>query len=125
MNALPLTEKVATIVMALYGLACLAGGIIGYLKAGSTASLAAGVPSGILLLLCAAGMFWQPVWSLIGAVIVTLAVGGFFTSNLVKHWDEIGTWSGGPRTIAMAAGGLLVLITAGIALATRGQPPGP
>jgi hypothetical protein len=65
-------------------------------------------------------MFWHPGTALVGAVVVALLVGGFFTSNLVKHRGELTTWRGARRTILMAVGGLLVLVAAGIALATRG-----
>ncbi len=119
MHDLSLSEQVALAVMALYGLACLVGGIMGYVKAGSVPSLVTGVPSGIILLLCALAMFWQPAVALVVALIVAVLVGGFFTSNLIKHRHELRNWSGARRTALMAVGGLLVLLTSAIALATR------
>src|SRR5438094_177884 len=120
MEMVPTSYKVAAGVMALYGLASLVGGILGYLKAGSGASLAAGVPAGILLLICALGTFQRPLPSLIGAIVVALAVGGFFASNLIRHLNDLGAFvhdPAGPRTFAMFGGGLLVILTSAIALA--------
>jgi uncharacterized membrane protein (UPF0136 family) len=124
MEAAPTVYKVAAGVMALYGLVAIVGGLIGYLRAGSVASVAAGVPSGVLLIACAAMTFQRPQWSLIGAIVVALAVGGFFASNLLKHLGDLGDFiqsSAGPRTIGMFVGALLVIVTAVIALVTK--PP--
>jgi uncharacterized membrane protein (UPF0136 family) len=126
MNA-PATIKIAAVVMALYGLASIVGGTVGYLRAGSVASLAAGVPAGIVLLASALGVFYRPVWPLAVAIIVALLVGGFFASNLARHISDLGGFvrsSAGPRTIAMCAGALLVIITSAIALSSK-PPAGP
>ena len=107
MEAAPTVYKVAAGVMALYGLVAIVGGLIGYLRAGSVASVAAGVPSGVLLIACAAMTFQRPQWSLIGAIVVALAVGGFFASNLLKPLGDLGDFiqsSAGPRTMACLSG---------------------
>jgi hypothetical protein len=68
-------------------------------------------------------MSW-PQGSLIGAIVVALAVGGFFASNLFKHLGDLGDFiqsSAGSRAIAMFVGALLVIVTAVIALVTK--PP--
>jgi uncharacterized membrane protein (UPF0136 family) len=121
MDSVPVAYKVAAVVIDLYGLVSLVGGIMGYLKAGSVASAAAGVPSGILLLIFGIFVLQRASWALIGAIVVALAVGGFFTSNLLKHTDNLGAFlqsSAGPRTLGMAVGGLVVIIVAAVALAT-------
>jgi uncharacterized membrane protein (UPF0136 family) len=61
-----------------FGLLTIAGGIMGYVKAGSTASLIAGSISGLLLLLAA---FVLPSHALIGLTlggIVSLLLIGYF-----------------------------------------------
>lgn len=118
-------QPIAAILIGLYGLASIVGGLIGYFKAGSTASVAAGVPAGVILLVCAAGCYFQrPVPALAGAIIVSLALVGFFGSKVVSHMDKLGEFvqsPAGPRTVAMLVGGLLVIIASAAALASR--PP--
>ena len=119
MDAVPATYKVAAGVMGLYGLACLVGGAIGYFKGGSVASIAAGAPSGILLLVCAIVIFQRPMPALFGAIVVALAIGAFFGSKLAPHLAELNTFvqtSAGPRAVAMTVGALLVIVTSVIAL---------
>ena len=70
------------IVVASYGLFSLAGGVIGYLKAKSTASLLAGSLCGVLLLLCAYGIGQASRAALAGSLLIALALGGRF----------LGTW---------------------------------
>jgi uncharacterized membrane protein (UPF0136 family) len=61
-----------------FGLLTIAGGIMGYVKAGSTASLVAGSISGLLLLLAA---FLLPSHVLIG-----LALGGIVSLLLIGYF---------------------------------------
>jgi uncharacterized membrane protein (UPF0136 family) len=61
-----------------FGLLTIAGGIMGYVKAGSTASLIAGSISGLLLLLAA---FLLPSHVLIG-----LALGGIVSLLLIGYF---------------------------------------
>lgn len=118
-------QMLAAVLIGVYGLAAIVGGLIGYFKAGSAASAAAGVPSGVLLLACAAGVYFQrPLPAFAGAIIVSLALAGFFGSKLVTHMDKLGEFvqsPAGPRTVAMFVGGLLVIIASAAALAVR--PP--
>jgi uncharacterized membrane protein (UPF0136 family) len=119
MDSAGATYKIAAGVMAIYGLACIVGGAIGYFKGGSVASIAAGAPSGILLLVCAVAMFYRPFPALVGAILVSLAIGGFFGSKLAPHLSDLGSFiqsSAGPRTVAMTVGALAVIIVSAIAL---------
>jgi uncharacterized membrane protein (UPF0136 family) len=124
---MPTTYKVAAGVTALYGLLALVGGVMGYVFGNSRASLATGVPSGVLLLVCALSVFRQPTWSLVGAIVVALAVGGFFASKVIGNLDRFSEFlhsSAGPRSLALVVGGILVVVASAIALAT-GTTPAP
>src|SRR5207244_11843846 len=60
MNGVPTTHWIAVAIIALYGLVSVVGGILGYVRAESVPSLVAGGIAGLLLLLCAAGVFYAP-----------------------------------------------------------------
>ncbi len=122
MDSVPTAYKVAAGIMALYGLASMVGGVIGYLKAGSVPSLAAGVPAGIILLVCVGFVFRQPTPALVGGIVVAVLVGGFFGSKLLPNLSRLGAFlqeSAGPRTLAMFAGGVVVIVACAVALASR------
>jgi uncharacterized membrane protein (UPF0136 family) len=119
MGEVPMAYKVAAVVIGLYGLLSLVGGIIGYAKAGSIPSLAAGAPAGIILLASCYGAFQKAGWSLPVAIVVAVLVGGFFAFNLAKHSADIGEFissSAGPRTVAMFAGAIVVIASSVAAL---------
>ena len=61
-----------------FGLLTIAGGLMGYVKAGSTASLIAGSISGVLLLVAAFLLPAQMIVSLTIATIVSLLLAGRF-----------------------------------------------
>lgn len=68
----------------IFGLLTIVGGLIGYLKAGSTISLVSGAIAGFLLLLAA---FLLPTQFGIGigiALIVSLLLAGRFIPHLIK-----------------------------------------
>jgi uncharacterized membrane protein (UPF0136 family) len=93
-----------------YGVLALGGGVMGYLKANSRASLIAGGVSGVLLL----GGAWlassQPVAGLAMVCIVSAAlVARFGKSALAKRATSV--------AYVMLGGGILVLVSAGMALA--------
>lgn len=105
-----MTHTVALAVAAGYGVLSLVGGVIGFAKAKSRASLIAGGASGLLLIGGALVGLSQPMVGLgIAAVVSLLLVIRFAKSAVAK----------GPSPIAsvMIAGGLAVLISAGLALA--------
>ena len=74
--------NVAITIVACYGLFSLVGGMIGYLKANSTASLIAGSIAGILLLLCAYGMGHGSRAAMLGSLAMAVVLGARF----------LGTW---------------------------------
>ncbi len=71
--------KAAAWVTLIYGLIVIAGGIMGYLKAHSTASVVVGSISGFLLLVSALGMMGRMVAPAYLALLITLALDAFFT----------------------------------------------
>jgi hypothetical protein len=69
-------------------------------------------------------MLQRPTLALTGAIVVALAVGGFFSSKLVANWDRLEEFArsdAGPRTIGMTVGAVLVIVAAVVALVMR--PP--
>jgi uncharacterized membrane protein (UPF0136 family) len=126
MNGVPATYWIAVALVALYGLVSIVGGILGYVGAQSVASLVAGGIAGVLLLLCAAGAFYAPAVSLGGAIVLAVLLLGRFLPSLIKERDQMGEFVGttkGAVTLAMVAGGVLVIIFSALALATRPGPP--
>ena len=72
----------ATLVVGFYGLFSLVGGIIGYVKAKSTASLIAGSVSGIIFLICG---YWIAQGNL-AAHIVSLVLAIALGVRFFKTW---------------------------------------
>jgi uncharacterized membrane protein (UPF0136 family) len=114
---------IAGIIIGLYGLASIVGGLIGYLSAGSKASIAAGGTLGLLLVICAIGQFiHRPVPWLIGAIVVSLFLAAFFGRKLVPNLGRLAEFwhePAGPRSIVMFAGAVLVIVVAAIAMAGK------
>lgn len=68
----------------IFGLLTIAGGIVGYVKAGSTPSLIAGSVTGILLLVAA---FLFPTYQLTGLIlgmVVSLVLAGQFVPKFIR-----------------------------------------
>ena len=77
----------AKIYFIIFGLLTIIGGVIGYVRAGSTASIIAGSVSGILLLVAA---FLLPNNALAGlalAVVVSILLAGRFVPAFLKSGD--------------------------------------
>src|SRR5438094_10454904 len=91
-SSVPTTQMIALGITALYGLVSIVGGITGYVRADSWASLVAGGIAGVLLLLCAAGVFYRPALSLSAAIIISIALLGRFLPNVVRHRDNFGEY---------------------------------
>jgi len=103
-------DTIARGVVAGYGVLSLAGGVMGYVKAKSRASLIAGGISGLVLIGCAALSLTQPVLGLAVASVVSLAlVARFARSAMGKRASTV--------ALVMIGGGIAVLVTAGLALA--------
>lgn len=106
------SHKLAASLAGAYGLIALIGGLIGFIKAGSVASLVAGGGSGVLLIVGAALVARKPKVGLILSLVVSLLLLGRFASTAIA--------AGGPSTLAlvMIIGGLAVIIGSGRALAS-------
>jgi uncharacterized membrane protein (UPF0136 family) len=120
MTNIPMMHLIAAGVTAIYGLVSLVGGIMGFMK-GSVASLIAGGIAGVLLLMCAFGVPRLPIWSLAGAIVVSLALLGRFGVAVVRNFDL--SERAGVVAFVMTVGGVLVILAAAIALATSSRPP--
>ncbi|MBI2885331.1 MAG: TMEM14 family protein [Candidatus Omnitrophica bacterium] len=72
-------------IVAAYGAFSIVGGIIGYVKAKSAASLLAGVASGSLLLLCAYGMAQGLRAPVLASLGIALALGARFLGTWLKN----------------------------------------
>lgn len=90
-----------------FGLITLAGGVQGFLSAGSKASLIAGGVSGVLLLLAGGLVQTGKVMpGLILGLIVTLGLAGRFLPKFLK---EGGMWPAGVEGILGALGAVLTI----------------
>lgn len=74
----------AKIYFIVFGLLTIVGGVMGYVKAGSTASLIAGSVSGILLLLAAFLLPGNLVVGLALAAVVSILLAGRFVPAFIK-----------------------------------------
>jgi uncharacterized membrane protein (UPF0136 family) len=103
-------QAIAIWIAAGYGVLALGGGVMGYVKAKSRASLIAGGVSGLLLIAGALLARSQPVAGLVLVSIVSAAlVARFGRSALGKRASSV--------AYVMLGGGIVVLVTAGMALA--------
>ena len=103
-------QTIAISVAAGYGVLSLVGGMMGYVKANSRASLIAGGVSGLLLIGGAVLALSQPVLGLAIVSIVSAAlVARFAKSAMGKRANSI--------AYVMIGGGIAVLVSAGMALA--------
>ena len=77
----------AKIYFIIFGLLTIAGGVMGYVRAGSTASIIAGSISGILLLVAAFLMPGNTVVGLALAAVVSILLAGRFVPAFLKNGD--------------------------------------
>lgn len=109
-------QKAALGLAGLYGLISLTGGIIGYVKAGSLASLIAGGGAGIVLLMSVLIARRKPFAGLLVAFIVSLLLVGRFAKTALDR-QALGVLSA-----VMIGLGLAVLVATGLALLRREKP---
>ena len=104
--------NLAAAVAGIYGLVSLVGGIIGYVKAKSLASVVAGSVSGVILLVCAYEMMSGHRVAAIGSLLIALMLGGRF----------VGTWRRTHRLmpdLVMVVLSLVTLVSVSLALLAR------
>jgi uncharacterized membrane protein (UPF0136 family) len=106
-------QKTAIGLTGAYGLIALIGGLIGYLKAGSMASLIAGGGSGVILIASAIIARQKLKGALITALVVSLI--------LVARFTKVSLDQGAlaPVAAVMIAGGLAVVVSTALALRER------
>ena len=90
--------KIGVGVVAIFGLCSVVGGIIGYVKARSRASLVAGSASGAILLFCAYGLMQGSRVAAMISLLIALLLGGRF----------LGTWR---RTHRIMPDVLMILLS--------------
>jgi uncharacterized membrane protein (UPF0136 family) len=76
--------EAAKIYFVVFGLLTIAGGVVGYVKAGSTASIIAGAITGVLLLVAAFLLPEHRVAGLATALIVSLLLAAQFVPKLLR-----------------------------------------
>jgi uncharacterized membrane protein (UPF0136 family) len=77
-------KTIATYVVLVYGFLLIAGGLIGFLKAQSKASLIAGGVSGILILICGFLMLSALAWATYLAIVITFLLTVVFAMRFAK-----------------------------------------
>jgi hypothetical protein len=111
----------------LYGLTAVVGGTYAFYSVGSVPSLIGGGVSGVLLLLCGVGIFKGPKMaflSLLGALLVSLALVVRFVIAASGHWDNLGAYLEtlvGQTAVVMVAGGVVVILLCLTALYRRAR----
>ncbi len=86
------------LIVLLYAVLVIAGGVLGFVKAGSRPSLIGGLVGGLGLLAAAWGIGRHQAWGLPGALVLTLALLVFFAVRYV-------------RTRAFMPGGLMAILS--------------
>src|SRR5438132_10975268 len=76
--------EAAKIYFIVFGALTIAGGIVGYVKAGSAASIIAGAITGVLLLVAAFLLPEHQAWGLGTALIVSLLLAGYFIRKYLQ-----------------------------------------
>lgn len=97
------------IVVALFGIINIVGGLIGYFKVQSTVSLISGGAAGVVLLICAYGISRGSALAQVISVIVALLLGGRFLATIVKQFKVM-------PDLVIIAFSLLTIILVGLSL---------
>ena len=78
--------NIAVIMVLIFGLFSITGGLIGYFKVGSLPSLLAGVISGIVLVACSYGIFKGNTFFAIIVILIAFLLGGRFMMTILRHF---------------------------------------
>ena len=97
----------AKIYFIIFGLLTIIGGVMGYVRAGSMASIIAGSVSGILLLVAAFLMGNNPVAGLALAAVVSILLAGRFVPAFLKNGDFM---PGGMMSVLSVIGIIMAII---------------
>jgi len=95
----------ATYTVFIYGILVIVGGLFGYIKAGSTASLVMGNIFGIALLVCGLGMMKNYDWAYFGSLLLTAALALFFGFRFITT----GAWMPGGTMLIVSLITILIL----------------
>jgi uncharacterized membrane protein (UPF0136 family) len=101
--------NMTVVVVGIFGIFSLVGGLIGYFKAGSMASLLAGSLSGLILLVSALGISKGNHFFAYMALIVAFLLGGRFFMTLIKSFKVM-------PDLLMVVFSLVTLVMVGIYL---------
>lgn len=74
------------IIIGLFGIVNILGGLIGYLRAKSMASLISGGISGVILIICAYGISMGNRFAAIISIIIAILLGGRFAITIAKKF---------------------------------------
>jgi uncharacterized membrane protein (UPF0136 family) len=105
-----------------FGVLAFSGGIQGYVRKGSKPSLIAGGISGVLLIACAVGDWFQLWYAAAGAILVSVLLKGRFVGTLVKERRVSGgvfATALGRVAVAVVVLGLCTIILNAIALLSQ------
>ena len=98
----------------LYAVVACTGGVMGYVRKGSVPSLVAGTVSGVLLLACTFGIWFQLWYAAAGAILISLLLVGRFVGTLARERRVSGGMNKTPLGRVAVAMVILGLVTAGL-----------
>jgi uncharacterized membrane protein (UPF0136 family) len=108
--------KLEPVIVTLYGLTCVAGGLLGYLQAQSLPSLLAGGIGGLTLQLLAAKMKRNSRLAALGALLISGAIGGKFFYSYIQTFEAF------PHLIMLCLSALSVVACFRVLLHKKKQP---
>jgi uncharacterized membrane protein (UPF0136 family) len=111
------------ILLLLYGLALIAGGVMGYVKAQSQESLIAGGASGLAALVAFAVSLRRPKLGFAIGFAVAAAVGYFFMEKYLNPGAAEPAATRRAQMIGFTSLGMVVVLLVGLLLPSRRPPP--
>ena len=103
--------------MVAYGAISIGGGALGYARKGSVASVVAGTAAGILLIACAYSATLGYRWALGAGLVIAVALVGRFVGATLRHRQAFSFANvTGATAVTMIVGGIVVAVTATMAL---------